>query len=49
MPDIDPFYLVVIIVLVLAAFGGYYLYRTALRSGKEMDRPEGDEGSKKDD
>jgi hypothetical protein len=49
MPDIDPFYLVVVIVLVLAVFGGYYLYRTALSSGKEMDRPDDGEGLKKDD
>jgi hypothetical protein len=36
----DPYIIVVLFVLLIAVFGGYYLYVNALRAGKEMDRLE---------
>lgn len=50
IPDVeadpmDPFYIVLVIVLVLGILGGYYLYRNALRAGREMDAGDDNEGT----
>lgn len=45
MTSIDPSYIVVAIILVLAALGGYYLYRNALQAS-DLDEPREGGGKK---